>query len=81
LLPESVPPTESVPCDSEIPLWHHLHKCTELEGVPRNSHQFRNYNLHGLNYEWLVLGIDRIPLRNSRNWQQFLGIPRIGRSS
>jgi hypothetical protein len=47
----------------------------ELEGVPRNSYQFRNYNLHGLNYEWLGLAIDRIPLRNFRNWKEFLGIP------
>ncbi len=39
----------------------------ESEGIPTNSHEFRNYNLHRFNSERSVLAIDRIPLRNSRN--------------
>jgi hypothetical protein len=39
-------------------------------GIGRNSHwfpEFRNHNLYWLVYEWSVLAIDWIPLRNSRN--------------
>ncbi len=72
-IPESIPPPESDPSDSGIPLSPHLHKCTE----------FRNHNLHWLVSEWSVLAIDRIPLRNSRNYkdQELEGIPTDSRNS